>query len=69
LEIGLPEPTVVSAAAAMTECDTLRGRDAGGKGMKAILSDRYGSDEVLEERTIERPEVGDNQVPHVARGR
>jgi NADPH:quinone reductase-like Zn-dependent oxidoreductase len=30
--------------------------------MKAIVQDRYGSHEVLEERTIERPEVGDDQV-------
>jgi NADPH:quinone reductase-like Zn-dependent oxidoreductase len=30
--------------------------------MKAIVQDRYGSFEVLEERTIERPVVGDDQV-------
>jgi NADPH:quinone reductase-like Zn-dependent oxidoreductase len=30
--------------------------------MKAIVQDRYGSHEVLAERTIERPEVGDDQV-------
>ena len=30
--------------------------------MKAIVQDRYGSYEVLEERTIERPEFGDDQV-------
>jgi NADPH:quinone reductase-like Zn-dependent oxidoreductase len=30
--------------------------------MKAIVQDRYGSHEVLEERTIERPEVRNDQV-------
>jgi NADPH:quinone reductase-like Zn-dependent oxidoreductase len=30
--------------------------------MKAIVQDRYGSGEVLEEREIDRPEIGDNEV-------
>ena len=35
---------------------------APGTTMKAIVQDTYGSVEVLEARTIERPAVGDDQV-------
>ena len=63
MEVGLHEPTVDPASAAMAERKAIRGHDiAGGKTMKAVIQRRYGGPEILELRDVERPQIGDDEV-------